>query len=82
MTKLVVAEIPENADGDFSVERTILGPEMEVRRFTYSHRMLHFTLTRPSSKAGRYPQTIFGIFWTAIMLPFDNMCTAPSTDED
>ena len=35
MTKLVVAEIPENADRDFSVEQKILGPEMEVRRFTY-----------------------------------------------
>ncbi len=82
MTKLVVAEIPENVDGDFSVERTILGPEMKVRRFTYSHRMLHFTLTRLSSKAGRYPQIIFGIFWMEIMLPFDNTCTTPSTDED
>ncbi len=35
MTKLVVAEIPEDADRDFSVEQTILGPQMEVRRFTY-----------------------------------------------
>ncbi len=35
MTKLVVADIPEYAGRDFSVEQTILRPEIEVQRFAY-----------------------------------------------
>lgn len=35
MTILLVAEIPENADRDLSIEREILGPDIEIRRFAY-----------------------------------------------
>ena len=35
MTILLVAEIPENADRDLSIEREILGPDIGIRRFAY-----------------------------------------------
>lgn len=34
MTKVVVAEIPESAGRDLSVEQSILGPGVELRRRT------------------------------------------------
>ena len=35
MTRLVVAEIPENANRDLDVERAILGPDIEIVRYSY-----------------------------------------------
>ena len=35
MFKLLVAEIPENAERDLSVELDIFGPDIEVKRFAY-----------------------------------------------
>lgn len=36
MTRLVVAEMSENAERDFDVEASILGPGIDIQRFAYS----------------------------------------------